>query len=52
MESHEENAQQHTFEELKKAHYQKQNVTLKQEMKEVVEAHPMQDEEIEAIEKL
>lgn len=42
----------HSFEELKKAHYHKQNETLKTEKKEVVLEKPMNDEEAEAIEAL
>ena len=40
------------FEELKKAHYSKQNETLKTEKKEVVLETPMNEEEMEAIEAL
>lgn len=34
-EAHEEQKQENTFKDLKKAHYLKQNETLKQEKKEI-----------------
>jgi hypothetical protein len=43
---------QSSFEELKKAHYHKQNEALKTEKKEVVLEKPMNDEEAEKIEAL
>jgi hypothetical protein len=48
----EESKHTEAFEELKKAHYTKQNSTLKSEKKEVVLEHPMNEEEMEAIEAL
>ena len=58
MESHDskhpegEEQKHQNFEELKKAHYHKQNETLKTEKKEVVLEQPMNEAEMEAIELL